>query len=68
MGHLPRPGVELFYDEKGDLDETKLGEPTVDGLRRIAHFQPRKTHAIGYDADGNITDWVGVWAHKTTSW
>ncbi|KFZ18339.1 hypothetical protein V502_04135 [Pseudogymnoascus sp. VKM F-4520 (FW-2644)] len=63
MAHLPRPGKTLEYDDQGGIVEAKLGEPLSDGLVRIAHFQPQKTHADGYDADGNMTDWVGVWSH-----
>jgi hypothetical protein len=62
--HLPRPGQELPYDEEGNLLEDKLGEPTEDGLARIAHFQPKRTHQIGIGADGKVTDWVGVWKHN----
>jgi hypothetical protein len=45
--HLPRPGQE----------ESK------DGLHRIAHFHPKRTHNAGV-VDGTITDYVGVWKHK----
>jgi hypothetical protein len=63
MAHLPRPGKTLEYDDQGAIVEAKLGEPLSDGLVRIAHFQPQKTHEIGYDSEGNMTDWLGVWAH-----
>jgi len=58
-----RPGVELPYAEDGELLEMKLEEPSKNGLKRIAHFQPERTHQIGYDAEGKVTDWVSVWAH-----
>jgi len=62
--HLPRPGEKLPYDKDGELMEADIGEQkNPAGLVQIAHFQPKRTHAIGYDADGKITDWVGVWAH-----
>lgn len=63
MAHLPRPGKELQYGEDGELLDTGLEKPSEDGLERLAHFQPKKTHEVGYDTDGNMTDWVGVWAH-----
>ncbi|KAL3424648.1 thiol methyltransferase [Phlyctema vagabunda] len=60
---LPRPGQELKYDDQGELLEAELGPPSSKGLKQIAHFKPKRTHEIGYAADGTITDWVGVWAH-----
>lgn len=62
--HLPRPGQELAYGEDGELLEDKLGEPCKNGIERIAHFQPAKTHPIGYNAEGKVTDWIGVWSHS----
>ena len=59
--HLPRPGVDVPYDEEGPLKD-QLGEPTKDGLVRIAHYQPEKTHAIG-TKEGVVMDWIGVWKH-----
>lgn len=64
MAHLPRPGQELPYAEDGELLDSKLGEPSPDGLKRIEHFQPMRTHNIGYGADGKVTDWVSIWAHS----
>ncbi|KAH7356592.1 thiol methyltransferase-like protein [Rhexocercosporidium sp. MPI-PUGE-AT-0058] len=63
LAHLTRPGEELPYAEDGELLESKLGEPSKSGLVRVAHFQPERTHQIGYDADGKVTDWVSVWRH-----
>lgn len=63
MAHLPRPGEELSYGEDGELLEEKIGEPSRNGLVRIAHWQPERTHEIGYDADGKVTDWISAWAH-----
>lgn len=62
MAHLPRPGEELPYGEDGELLEEKLGEPSRSGLVRIVHFQPKRTHEIGYDSEGKVTDWISVWA------
>ncbi|KAE9377904.1 thiol methyltransferas-like protein [Stipitochalara longipes BDJ] len=63
LAHLSRPGEELPYGENGELLDSKLGEPRKIGLQRIAHFQPKRTHQIGYDAEGRVTDWVSVWRH-----
>ncbi|KUJ11960.1 S-adenosyl-L-methionine-dependent methyltransferase [Mollisia scopiformis] len=63
LAHLPRPGEDLTYGEDGELLEEKLGPPSKSGLVRIAHFQPERTHEIGYNAEGKVTDWISVWAH-----
>jgi hypothetical protein len=63
-GHLSRPGDVLPYTEEGcELEVEKLGPAHKDCLQRIAHFHPKRTNKLGYDADGRITDWVGVWSH-----
>ncbi|KHJ34718.1 putative thiol methyltransferase [Erysiphe necator] len=61
--HLRRPGKELKYDESGLVKDT-LGEPYSRSLHRIAHFQPQRTHSIGYDINEKVTDWIGIWAHS----
>lgn len=65
--HLPHPGEELPYAEDGSLDESKIGEPAKNGLKRIEHFQPKRTHDVGYDAQGKVTDWISVWAHSSSA-
>lgn len=63
-GHLPRPGEVLPYNtENGELEAQKLSSPPQDGLKRIAHFHPKRTNRGGYDEDGNVNDWIGVWSH-----
>jgi hypothetical protein len=63
LAHLPRPGDELPYGDDGSLLEDKLEAPSGKGLQRIEHFTPKRTHGIGYNAQGEVTDRVGVWAH-----
>ena len=67
MAHLPRPGQELPYAEDGVLEEEKLGEPSESGLKRIEHFQPKRTHQIGYNAEGKVTDWISIWIHPSSA-
>jgi hypothetical protein len=67
MGHLPRPGEELEYDDETGLLEDKLGPESEDGLERIEHFQPKRTHAAGIREDGKITDWISVWRRKVVA-
>jgi methyl halide transferase len=62
--HLPRPGQKLAYSENDVLLEENIGSEAKDGLRRVAHFHPKKTHNAGI-ADGSVTDYVGVWKHKS---
>lgn len=62
-GHLQRPGLELPYDDETGLREEELDKPAEDGLVRVAHYQPERTHNVGYDSEGMVTDWVGVWRH-----
>ncbi|KAH8602156.1 S-adenosyl-L-methionine-dependent methyltransferase [Bisporella sp. PMI_857] len=63
MAHLPRPGKDLPYADDGEILEAKIGEPSVNGLNRLEHFQPQRTHEIGYSDDGKVTDWISIWAH-----
>ncbi|KAF2087687.1 putative thiol methyltransferase [Saccharata proteae CBS 121410] len=60
--HLARPGEELPYDAEGYVIENKSENGEVprnqDGLLRIAHWQPERTHEIGKG-----TDWIGIWRH-----
>ncbi|QSZ31524.1 hypothetical protein DSL72_001091 [Monilinia vaccinii-corymbosi] len=63
-GHLPRPGEVLPYTKEGcELQVEKLSPPHPNGLRRIAHFHPKRTNKRGYDEDGNVEDWIGIWSH-----
>lgn len=64
LAHLSRPGEILPYAEDGELKEAELGNTSEKGLKRIEHFQPKRTHQIGYDPEGNVTDWVSVWTHS----
>src|ERR1700710_2219484 len=52
--HLTRPGEELPYSEDGELLESKFEKPSKIGLHCIAHFQPKRTHEIGYGQDGKV--------------
>jgi len=64
MAHLSRPGEDLSYAYENDhqvLVESKLKEAGKDGLVRVMYYTPERTHDIGYDENGNITDKVSVW-------
>lgn len=64
VAHLTRPGEEIHYNEDGELDEARLGKISNDALVQLEHFQPERSHQIGYSADGKVTDWIGIWAHS----
>ncbi|KAL9131267.1 MAG: hypothetical protein Q9217_000754 [Psora testacea] len=56
--HLAHPGKELPYDKDGHVQEdVELARDSA-GLRRIAHWQPIRTHEIGKGQD-----WISVWKH-----
>lgn len=57
--HLSHPGKEIPYDDKGHVKEGTIGNPSQEGLERIAHWQPVRTHEIGKG-----TDWCSIWRHK----
>ncbi|TVY56240.1 putative thiol methyltransferase 2 [Lachnellula cervina] len=61
--HLQHPGEELPYDKDGELKEADIGEQSNStGLVSIVHFQPKRTfQGTGYDAEGNVTDRIGIW-------
>ncbi|KAK4692633.1 hypothetical protein P7C71_g4612, partial [Lecanoromycetidae sp. Uapishka_2] len=62
--HLAHPGQGLAYDDDtGHIKEGVAGPNRPTALKRVAHWQPERTHAIGKDADGNVMDWVSVWRH-----
>ena len=62
MAYLPRPGEQLIWDEESGVLMDKIGPASKNGLQRIEHFKPKRTHEAGYDEQGNVTDWVGIWA------
>ncbi|KAI9750786.1 MAG: hypothetical protein M4579_006307 [Chaenotheca gracillima] len=59
VGHLSHPGKNLPYDDQDNLLESQIHGETQDGLDRIAHWQPERTHEIGKG-----TDWVSIWRHR----
>jgi len=64
MAHLSRPGADLAYAyENGHqvLVESKLKPAGSDALIRVMYYKPERTHDIGYDEEGNVTDHVSVW-------
>ena len=64
MEHLSSPGKEVVYEENGEIRMNPLERASDDGLERVAHWQPERTHRVGMDEHGNVRDWVAVWRHR----
>lgn len=58
--HLSRPGKVLDYDTEGHVlaEIDGAGNPIRDdnGLVRVMHYVPARTHAVGKEKD-----WISVW-------
>lgn len=62
--HLGHPGEVLPYDEgTGHVLEGSSSKENAAALKRIAHWQPVRTHEIGIGPDGKVVDWISVWQH-----
>ncbi len=64
MEHLSHPGEQVPYDEQGLVQTKALDGTTKEALVRIAHWQPKRTHEVGKDENGNVRDFVAIWRHK----
>ena len=62
LGHLSHPGEKVPYNEDGYPEKSTYAEGNTSSgaLRRIAHWQPERTHEVGKG-----TDYVSVWMHTT---
>ncbi|KAI4287650.1 MAG: hypothetical protein L6R35_003093 [Caloplaca aegaea] len=54
--HLSHPGEEVPYDDSGHVKAGGLSQSSLQGLERLDHWQPKRTHEIGKG-----TDWISVW-------
>ncbi|KAI1495209.1 S-adenosyl-L-methionine-dependent methyltransferase [Biscogniauxia mediterranea] len=63
--YLSAPGETVPTDEHGGVlmkEEEEVGPRQGNGLRRLLHMKPRRTHSIG-TKDGTVQDWISVWSH-----
>ncbi|KAI1500803.1 S-adenosyl-L-methionine-dependent methyltransferase [Biscogniauxia marginata] len=60
--YLSAPGEAVPTDEHGGVLEGKIGSRREDGLRRLVHLKPRRTHASGAK-NSTIQDYISVWSH-----
>lgn len=58
LQHLDHPGETLPYGEDGHVLENNNLSANPSALRRVAHWQPERTHEIGKGQD-----WVSIWKH-----
>ncbi|OGM48378.1 hypothetical protein ABOM_003366 [Aspergillus bombycis] len=65
MAHLSHPGEEIPYDDNGRVQFNPLQEPSEAGLKRVAYWQPERTHKVGQDEDGVIHDRVSIWSRRS---
>ncbi|ODH26282.1 hypothetical protein ACO22_04703 [Paracoccidioides brasiliensis] len=63
MEHLSHPGEDVVY-ENGYVKSDPLRGASPNGLERVAHWQPERTHAVGKDEAGNVQDWVAIWRRR----
>ncbi|KAL8950337.1 MAG: hypothetical protein Q9222_003623 [Ikaeria aurantiellina] len=59
VAHLSQPGQEIPYDEAGHVKPGGFEQPAANGLERLDHWRPERTHEIGKG-----TDWMSVWKHR----
>ncbi|KAK2806779.1 hypothetical protein FQN50_005641 [Emmonsiellopsis sp. PD_5] len=64
MEHLSHPGEDIPYNENGHIKRDPLREVSPNGLERVAHWQPQRTHDVGKDEDGRVQDWVAIWRRR----
>ena len=64
MEHLSHPGEDVPYDRNGYVQSNPLREASPNGLERVAHWQPERTHDVGKDDKGNVQDWVSIWRRR----
>ncbi|EZF69238.1 hypothetical protein H105_08261 [Trichophyton soudanense CBS 452.61] len=64
LEHLSKPGEDIPYDDKGNVQAGLSNKTGDNGLVRVAHWHPERTHEVGKDSDGTVRDWVSIWCHK----
>ncbi|KAI5927054.1 S-adenosyl-L-methionine-dependent methyltransferase [Camillea tinctor] len=60
--YLSAPGEVVPTDEHGGVLKEKMGPRQTDGLRRLLHTKPRRTHSSNI-GDGATQHCISVWSH-----
>ncbi|KAK0719538.1 S-adenosyl-L-methionine-dependent methyltransferase [Lasiosphaeris hirsuta] len=63
--HLSHPGEDLTYNENGLVASSVPRTPSPSALEQLGRFKPTRTHEAGCDAEGNVLDFISVWAHPS---
>ncbi|KAI9725471.1 MAG: hypothetical protein M1828_003142 [Chrysothrix sp. TS-e1954] len=63
LAHLSKPGEQVPYDDDGYPEKCCStmggeGKPSPGYLKRLDHWKPERTHAIGQG-----TDWMSIWTN-----
>ena len=64
MEHLSHPGEEVPYTDEGEVRLQPFAESGPGALERVGHWPPADTHAIGKNAEGEVSDYISVWRHR----
>ncbi|KAK3370262.1 S-adenosyl-L-methionine-dependent methyltransferase [Podospora didyma] len=62
--HLNHPGEEIAYDESGAVVQPlpSSSSSAASALKQLVRLKPKRTHKAGYDEEGNVIDFISVWA------
>jgi hypothetical protein len=64
LEHLAHPGVEVPYDDGGNVKANPYPEYSAGGMERIEYHHPQDTHAVGKDETGRVKDYISIWRHR----
>jgi methyl halide transferase len=60
---LSHPGEEISYDADGHVIYDDKENPGNGALKRLELVIPKRTHTVGIDEKGHVTDFISVWSH-----
>ncbi|KAI1176612.1 S-adenosyl-L-methionine-dependent methyltransferase [Nemania sp. FL0916] len=62
IGYLSNPGTKPPTDEHGGVIAGQTESAAPNGIKRLVHIKPKRTHAGG-TKDGRVQDYISVWVH-----
>ncbi|RYP79452.1 hypothetical protein DL769_002961 [Monosporascus sp. CRB-8-3] len=65
VAHLSQPGAAVPTDENGAVPGDYVPQQKSDGLERLVHLKPRRTHPAGAKG-GDVQDRISVWKHRAS--
>ncbi|RYP47282.1 hypothetical protein DL768_006623 [Monosporascus sp. mg162] len=65
LAQLGHPGEKIYSNDTDAIVDDKWADspPSKDGLKRLIHIKPERTHPAGMEGDV-VEDWISVWAHN----